>query len=205
MTFESFDRSRRSAIVRNVHSVPRRPRASACSRRNVITLVDVLVERQAELLGARAQVVAGHGAGKRLVLHPLDHRRAPRGRARSSIGRTSAPPSRSRPSRRRQTASSRAGSRAARRSSWRATESRASPTRDSRAGAVPRSRGTDDRRRSDTARSRSRAADATMPHSSSFSPNRAGIAADRGLDRQRVLAQALALRPLGQQRPGRVA
>ena len=34
---------------------------------------------------------------------------------------------------------------------------------------------------------------------------RARVAADGGLDGERVLAQALALGPLGQQRPGRVA
>ena len=44
-----------------------------------------------------------------------------------------------------------------------------------------------------------------MPQSSSSSPELARVAAHRGLDGQRVLAQALALRVLGQQRPGGVA
>ena len=33
---------------------------------------DVLVERQADLLGALPEILARHGAGERLVLHPLD-------------------------------------------------------------------------------------------------------------------------------------
>ena len=36
---------------------------------------DVLIERQANLLGALPQILARHGARERFVLHPLDHRR----------------------------------------------------------------------------------------------------------------------------------
>ena len=44
-----------------------------------------------------------------------------------------------------------------------------------------------------------------MPQPSSSSPNLPRVAAHRGLDGQRVLQQALALRVLGQQRPGVLA
>ena len=44
-----------------------------------------------------------------------------------------------------------------------------------------------------------------MPHAVFVLAERAGVAAHRGLDRQRVLQQAVALGVLGQQRPGVVA
>src|SRR5437868_1337172 len=36
-------------------------------------VADVLLDRQAQLLGSFSQVIARHGAGKRLVFHLLDH------------------------------------------------------------------------------------------------------------------------------------
>ena len=197
----------KSLLIRTdgAQSVPRRPSASACSRMNPITLVMCSSSGRPSSSAPRAQVVAGHGAGERLVLHPLDHRR-----------RLEVEHALRRPHERR--GGDEAGHLVAGvQRLARAAISRGTPrvvgVRQDRArhplGIALRLQDLDAAKRMvllvgpalvvEVVQQRD---DAPVLFVLAEQPR---VAAHRGFDRQHVLAQALALRVLGHQRPGRLS
>ena len=171
---------------------------------NAMTLVTCSSSGRLSSSAPRAQIVARDVARKRLVLHPLDHRR--RLEVEHALRR---PDQRGGGDEASHLVAGiqrllERGSRARRPSSRRATGSRASPIRDSRGAAALAAPERMVGRRLvalvvEIVQQRDRR---PMPPRLRRTPC---VAAHRRFDRQRVLAQALALGPFGQQRPRGVA